>query len=116
MNINLERFRFRNFVMDIHTKTGQLINRGTGSVQQVAGGGGGGGPDLTKPVQEMKESLNLVRRDLASVSQRLNQQPPSQGGTVQCPEVPAGSCVSTTVFVVLMAVQLVIMISYLMYR
>ena len=31
---------FRNLVSDIHGKTGQLLSRGTGSAQQVAGGGG----------------------------------------------------------------------------
>ena len=48
--------------MDIHTKTGQILSKGTGSVQQVSGGAGG--YDVSKPVQEMKESLNIVRRDL----------------------------------------------------
>ncbi len=109
---------FRNFVMDIHTKTGQILTKGTGSVQQVGGPSAGGGYDVSKPVQEMKESLNIVRRDLAAVSQKLNQ-PNAQargGGGANCPDPPPTNCVTTMVFVGLMAVQLVITISYLMYR
>ena len=29
---------FRNFVSDIHSKTGQILSRGTGSAQQIGGG------------------------------------------------------------------------------
>ena len=61
----------------------------------------------------MKESLNLVRRDMATANQRLAQGQPQ----VQCPEVTgASNCVSTTVFMVLLAIQMIILISYLMYR
>ena len=62
----------------------------------------------------MKESLNLVRRDMATANQRLAQGQPQ----VQCPEVAGGptNCVSTTVFVVLLALQMIILISYLMYK
>ena len=42
---------YRNFVMDIHTKTGQIMNKGSGTVQQVAGQPTGAGYDLSKPVQ-----------------------------------------------------------------
>ena len=31
---------YRNLVSDIHGKTGQLLNRGTGTAQQVGGAGG----------------------------------------------------------------------------
>jgi mannose-binding lectin 1 len=107
----------KNFVIDIHTKTGQLLARGTGSAQQVAGpaSGGAAGYDVSASVQEMKESLNIIRRDLTATSQRIAQQPP-----VKCPEVAATggptSCVSTTLFVVLLVVQMIVLISYLIYR
>lgn len=60
----------------------------------------------------MKESLNLIRRDLQATAQKVNNPP-----RVSCPEVAGNSnCVSTTIFITLMVVQLIILISYLMYR
>jgi hypothetical protein len=95
-------------VIDIHSKTGQLMSRG--SAQLV----GSGGADVSPAVQEMKESLNLVRRDLTAVAQKLNAaQPQAQ---VRCPDAAPVACVSTTLFIVLIVVQLVIMISFLIYR
>lgn len=113
---------FRSFVVDIHSKTGQLLNRGSGSAQQVSGPGVGSVD--SKSIQEMKESLNLVRRDLGAVNQRLAasggaggaQAQTGGGSVVQCPDIPPVSCVSTTIFIALMVAQLVILISYLMYR
>lgn len=52
--------------MDIHTKTGQILNRGSGSAQQVSGpaGGGGVGYDYTATLQVppcwMKCSLHFI--------------------------------------------------------
>lgn len=63
----------------------------------------------------MKESLNLVRRDLSTANQRLAQGTTGGQAQVQCPEVTS-NCVSTTIFVVLLAIQMIILISYLMYR
>ena len=37
---DLDFFLYRNLVSDIHGKTGQLLNRGTGTAQQVGGAGG----------------------------------------------------------------------------
>ena len=78
-------------------------------------------PFRSPPLQEIRESLNLVRRDLASSNQKLSEVSQKAG---RCPELPAaqaggsggGNCVSTTVFIALMVVQLVILIAYLMYR
>ncbi|TRY68820.1 hypothetical protein TCAL_12897 [Tigriopus californicus] len=101
----------KNFVIDIHTKTGQLMSRG--SAQPVGGPAATGGSDVSGMMQEMRESLNLIRRDLAGTQQRLTQNTP-----LKCPEVASGptNCVSTSMFMVLMAVQLVIIIAYLMFR
>jgi hypothetical protein len=59
--INLLRSMFfylflsRNFVSDIHGKTGQLIARGTGSAQQV--GGAGGAYDMQQTIRVLIFSL-----------------------------------------------------------
>jgi len=105
----------KNFVVDIHTKTGQLMQRG--SAQPVGGGGGGSGPDYSGTLSELRESLNLVRRDMTTANAKLSAQ--AQQAPLKCPEVAAGgggNCVSTTVFIVLLAIQMVVIIAYLMYR
>jgi len=105
-------------VADIHARTGQILSQGAGSVQQVAGQpSAGANYDLSRPIQEMKESLNIVRRDLTTANQKL-----AQNAQIKCPEVAAGggdgqsSCVSVAVFVTIAFVQLIILISYLWYR
>ena len=68
--------------------------------------------------QEMRDSLNHVRREMQATSAKLGQ-------PVKCPDVVGGgggggegggSCVSTTVFMVAMFIQVALIISYLMYR
>ncbi|KAK3881133.1 hypothetical protein Pcinc_014422 [Petrolisthes cinctipes] len=95
----------KSFVSEIHQKSNQLLNQGQkpqGSVQPV-------GYDLHVTLNEMKEGLNIVKRDLSMASQKLN-----SGGTGggACPSV---SCVSTTVFIAFMFIQLALLIGYLMY-
>lgn len=97
----------KNFVQDIHQKTGQLISRGSATAV------GGGGQDNSGTLQEVRDSLNHVRREMQSATAKLGQ-------PVKCPDLGSGGggggCVSTTVFVVLMLVQAVLIISYLIYR
>ena len=62
--------------------------------------------------QELRDSVNHVRREMQSATAKLGQ-------PVKCPDVGSGGgggCVSTTVFVVLMFVQAALIISYLIYR
>merc|ERR1719249_642581 len=91
----------KNFVADIHSKTGQILNRGTGSAQPV-----GGAYDVQVSLKEMKDSLNNVRHEFSSAAQRMAQKP-------ACPDK---SCVSTMVLIIAISVQFVILISYFMYR
>merc|ERR1719423_141350 len=93
----------KNFVSDIHSKTGQILNRGTGSAQPV-----GGAYDVTVSIKEMRDSLNNVRHEFSSAAQRMVQQQP--------PSCPDQNCVTTTVLVIAVCVQLVILMSYFMYR
>jgi hypothetical protein len=44
-------FSSRNFVVDIHQKTGQLMSRGSATQVGGAGGGGGGGADYSGTLQ-----------------------------------------------------------------
>lgn len=94
----------KNLVTDIHGKTGQLLSRGTGTAQQV--GGAGGSYDNQQLMREIKESLNNVKRDLSQTAQQIASTPCPQGQ----------GCVSTTVLVALLVVQLLILISFMMYR
>jgi len=97
----------KNFVTDIHQKTGQLMSRGSATPV-----GGGGGADYSGTLQELRDSVNHVRREMQSATAKLGQ-------PVKCPDVGSGGgggCVTTTVFVVLMFVQAALIISYLIYR
>jgi len=100
----------KNFVSDIHAKTGQILNRG--SAQQI-GGSAGGGYDNTVAIKEMKDSIANMHREMSSSTTRLI----SGQKQVQCPDVSQGTgCVSPTLFIGLIAVHLVIIIGYLMFR
>lgn len=100
----------KNFVSDIHAKTGQILNRG--SAQQI-GGSVGGGYDNTVAIKEMKDSIANMHREMSSSTTRLM----SGQKQVQCPDVSqVTGCVSPTLFIGLIAVHLVIIIGYLMFR
>ena len=92
-------------VSDIQGKAGQLLTRGTGTAQQV-GGGGGGAFENEKMLREMREGLNGLKRDFSQTAQQIASSP--------CPQ--SGNCVSTTVLVSLLLVQLIILISFMVYR
>jgi len=100
----------KNFVSDIHAKTGQILNRG--SAQQI-GGSVGGGYDNTVAVKEMKDSISNMHREMSSATTRLL----SGQKQVQCPDVSkVTGCVSPVLFISLIVVQLVIIMGFLMYR
>ncbi|XP_050723841.1 protein ERGIC-53-like isoform X1 [Eriocheir sinensis] len=96
----------KTFVTEIHQKSNQLLGNSQkpqGSVQPV-------GYDLHVTLNEMKEGLNIVKRDLGTANQRLSG---GLGGGAGCPSV---SCVSTTIFITFMVLQIVLLIGYIMYR
>lgn len=100
----------KNFVADVHSKVTTIHTnqgRGQGTVQQV--GGPGANSDVTNMVAEIRESLNHVKRDLANGYARM--QGMNTGG--KCPEV---SCSSNMMLMLLLGGQLVVLISYMMYR
>merc|ERR1712117_433355 len=94
----------KNLVADIHGKTGQLLSRGTGSAQQVAGGGGS--YQDQQALREIRDSINSVKREFSQTAQKIASSP--------CPT--STGCVSTTVLVALLGLQLFILISFMMYR
>jgi len=94
----------KNLVSDIQGKAGQLLTRGTGSAQQV--GGGGDAYQNEKLMREMRDGMNNLKKDFSQTAQQIASSP--------CPQ--SGNCVSTTVLVSLLLVQLIILISFMVYR
>lgn len=98
----------RAFVTDVRSRTDTIIanqaRQPTAQVQSV-------GYDMTSLVNEMRDGLNTVKRDVAAASAKLGNAPPggSAGGT--CP-----NCLTTTMFFMFGAVQLVLLFGYFMYR
>ena len=56
--------------------------------------------------QEIKEQINNLKREFSQTAQQI----------ASTPCQSAGGCVSTTVLVALLGVQLLILISFMMYR
>jgi len=100
----------KNFVTDIHGKVGNIQQQQgrqpTATVQQVQGQGVP--QEIQNAIREMRESLNVVKRDMGNTAARIQNQ--------KCPDVANTGCVTTTLFVILMVVQFVVLIAYLMYK
>ncbi|XP_076049160.1 lectin, mannose binding protein ergic53 isoform X4 [Oratosquilla oratoria] len=94
----------KNLVSEMHSVSNQLL----GIAQKPQGSAQPVGYDLHVTLNEMKESINVVKRDVGSTSQRL--------GAQQIPSCPQVSCVSTAVFLIFMVIQIVILIGYILYR
>ena len=64
---------------------------------------------------QIREGLNVVKRDMSIVSQRVNSQPVAAGQFQpgSCPEV---SCVSATLFIGVTVLQIAAFLGYSMYR
>jgi len=109
----------KNFVSDVHSKVTNIQanqGRGTGSVQPVGGSQGGGDMGyIQQVITEIRDSINKVKMDVQT-GPGYGRQGGGQGqpqGQVQCPQV---SCVNTMVLVGCLAVQLVLIMAYLMYK
>jgi len=111
----------KNFVTDVHSKVSNIQQnqaRGQGSVQPVGGSQGAGQGDMgyvQQVVSEIRDSINRVKLDIQQGSgggyggQRQGQAQPQ----INCPQV---NCVNTMVLVGCLAVQLVLIMAYLMYK
>lgn len=67
------------------------------------------GYDVQNSLNEVKDGLNAIKRDISATAQRLAAQQPA----TNC---PTNQCLSTTFFAVFMIIQIVIMIGYFIYR
>lgn len=95
------------YVTEIHQRTATIVqNQG----KQVGGSAQPLGYDhVQNSLNEVKEGLNIIKRDISVTAQRLAAQPVTSCPTNQ-------PCVSTTIFAVFMVIQMVIMIGYFIYR
>jgi len=74
-----------------------------------------GNVDITGSVNELKDGINALKRDVGTVSQRVHAAPVAgaQAGVGGCPTV---SCVSTTVVVAMGFIQMGVILGYLLYK
>ena len=100
---------FRAYVTEIHQRSATIIQNqakqqptGQAHVQTI------GYDHVQNSLNEVKDGLNMVKRDISVTAQRLAAQPAS------CP--PAQPCLSVSIFVVFMVVQLIVMMGYFIYR
>ena len=106
----------KNFVSDVHgkvTNIQQTQARGQGSVQPVGGSAGGGDMAyISSVVNEIRDGVNRVKMDMQNGYARQSGGNQNQGQPV-CPQV---NCVNTMVLVGALAVQLVLIMAYLMFK
>merc|ERR1712035_175164 len=94
-------FNYRAYVTEIHQRSATILqnrnkqqqNMGTAQVQAI------GTDSIQSNLNEIKEGLNMIRRDISATAQRLAAQP-------TCPA--SQPCLSTTVFIVFIVGQLVV--------
>lgn len=101
---------FRAYVTEIHQRSATILQNqakqpqgNAGSIQPI-----GGYDHLQNSLNEVKEGLNQIKRDISVTAQRL---------AAQSDPCPASQpCLTTTIFGVMMVVQIAVMIGYFMYR
>ena len=106
----------KNFVSDVHGKVTSIQQnqaRGQGSVQPVGGSAGGGDMAyISSVVNEIRDGVNRVKMDMQNGYARQGGNQGNQGQAA-CPQV---NCVNTMVLVGALAVQLVLIMAYLMFK
>ena len=100
----------RAYVTEIHQRSATIIQN-QGKQQQQQQGVGSAQPigfdNVQNSLNEVKEGLNQIKRDISVTAQRLASQP-------SCPT--SQPCLSTTIFAVFMVIQMIVMIAYFVYR
>jgi len=89
-----------------------LVSMNSKQDQGGAKPGSYGNFDFSGSVNELREGINSLKRDVGAVSQRVHSQP-SAGALDGCPTV---SCVSSTVAVVMGLVQICVILGYMIYK
>jgi mannose-binding lectin 1 len=90
-------------INDLNQRTEMLISN------QKQGGSASGGYDMHGLVSEMRDGMNQVKLQLQTVQSRVNQ-PQAQTGC------PTTNCLGLTPFLIAIAVHLVIILGYSMYK
>ncbi|XP_076241591.1 lectin, mannose binding protein ergic53 [Calliopsis andreniformis] len=101
--INTAR-EIKSFVNEVYSKTDTILNNQarapTAQVQQM-------GYDYHSLVSEMRDGLNTLKRDIGQISTKSNT------GGIECPTT---NCLTTTMFLLFIAIQMIILLAYSMYR
>ncbi|XP_053982255.1 protein ERGIC-53 [Hylaeus volcanicus] len=94
----------KSFVNDVYSKADTIINNQarapTAQVQQM-------GYDYHSLISEMRDGLNTLKREIGQINTKVN------SGTIDCPTT---SCLTTTLFLLFVALQMMILFGYSMYR
>ncbi|XP_043281127.1 protein ERGIC-53 [Venturia canescens] len=94
----------KSFVGEVHSKADTIINNQlrapTAQVQPI-------GYDYQSLISEMRDGLNTLKRDVTQTNAKLGSQ------TGDCPN---GNCLTTTMFLVFLAIQMVILLGYNIYK
>jgi len=72
-----------------------------------------GNVDITGSVNELKEGINIIKRDVSIVSQRVHG---GGGGGGAAPLSGCPSCVSTSVVIAMSFIQMGVILGYLLYK
>jgi mannose-binding lectin 1 len=103
-NILVQSIRdLKNQLNDLNQRSEMLISN------QKQGGSQGGAFDMHTLVTEMRDGMNQVKMQVQGVQARVNQPQPLQS-------CPTSNCLGLTPFLIAIAVQLVIILGYNMYR
>lgn len=97
----------RAVVNDVQVRAANLQQGGG-----VQAGGGGANVNQQMVFHEIKDRLNTVGNDVSTLLKR----PQPVGNVAECPPPPAGSCLTPVIFFVAMAIQIIIIIGYMVYR
>jgi len=90
-----------------------LVTISTKQDHQAAQPASYGNIDISSSVNELKEGINGVKRDVSMVSQRVHSIPLSPAAQVEC---PSSSCVSTFTLIVVAAIQMAVFLGYSIYK
>ena len=70
------------------------------------------GYDYQTLVAEMRDGLNSIKRDMAQTNAKLGTA--SQAGQIS--DCPTGNCLTTTMFLVFLAIQMIMLLGYNFYK
>lgn len=93
----------KSFVNEVYSKTDTILNNQarspTAQVQPM-------GYDYHSLVSEMRDGLNALKRDISQINTKINE------GS----DCPTMNCLTTTMFLLFVAIQMIILLAYSMYR